>query len=314
MTYATLIVSYARKENVLKLIEASINSGFENIYLSIDGPRSHEIRKIQSELELEIAKLAKSFSGKILVWQRKVNMGSGASVIASLDWVFSQESEICILEDDLIISEDFFAFMAFGLQEMKRHSDLKIVTGTNPFTNITNNQMGKVNYPVSWGWATNKNNWGVLRELIFNSVQKESSIHKFQRMKYWNVGKRRALLGQIEAWDIPLASEMYKTSFYTLLPPTNLVRNVGFDEFAEHTIESIWPLNLPITHLPNAQSCELDEKFLVNLNCEFEREIFKIQVHHAFTWVIHRFFDRFRFRQGTSTLLARSQSESFPRL
>jgi len=312
MTLACLIISYARKENVLQLIEEVSRAGIEKIYISIDGPSNQEIKSIQLELINEIAKRNSPHFGQVQLWQRKKNFGSGASVIASLDWAFTNEEEVIILEDDLEVRGNFFNFMKFGLQEMKNHSDLKIVTGTNPFPEVTKNQFGKLHYPVAWGWATNRENWLELRKLLFgNSLSNSSHFHTIKNL-YWQIGKKRALMGQIEAWDIPLASEMYKTSFYTLIPPSNLVRNIGFDRHAVHTSEAVWPLNLSVTDYSLPENSEFKPLMLVDLGQHFESKIFNIRSRHIISWILHKTLDRFRFKSGTTSLLDRVQLEGFP--
>ena len=312
MSPACLIVSYARKENVLRLVNEVINARIERIYVSIDGPRNELIFDIQSELKIELERIQDSCSVQICIWQRRFNMGSGASVIASLDWAFATEDEVIVLEDDLEVSGDFFEFMKYGLGEMKSLDSLKIVTGTNPFEELTQGQYGKVNYPVSWGWATNRDNWQQLRALIFEGAPAKLISKHVIRDLYWSIGRRRALLGNIEAWDIPLACEMCKTGFFSLIPRGNLVRNIGFDKFAAHTIESTWPLNLPLSREIHYENSKLEPRDIVNLNEAFEKSIFKIRVRHLFSWVLHRSIDRFRFKSDSETLLHRTQVEPFP--
>ncbi len=312
MINAALVITYARKDNAMRLIEQLIDSGIKTIYVSIDGPKDTQIREFQTLFKSMLQKKQENFSGDILVWQRESNMGSGASVIASLDWVFSREEACHILEDDLVVTEDFFKFMNFGLEEMNRQHNLKIVTGTNPFEDITEGKLGKVNYPISWGWATNRENWKDLRHLIFNGVPKNALKTKIRNRQYWKVGKKRALLGRIEAWDVPLGSEMYKTTFYTLIPPTNLVRNIGFDQFAAHTAESIWPLDMPANKLLDLKNHIISEDQLVDLNKYFEKRIFKIKRQHAFAWLANIVLDKYRFKQDSIPLLDRCQLERFP--
>lgn len=312
MNAACLIVSYARKENVLRLIDEVICAKIERIYVSIDGPRSKSIFDIQSELMIELSRIQDSFSGEIRIWQRRSNMGSGASVIASLDWAFESEDDVIVLEDDLEVSREFFDFMEYGLGEMKHLDSLKIVTGTNPFEEFTKGQLGRVNYPVSWGWATNRENWQQLRALIFEGASAKLTSRHVIRDLYWSIGRRRALLGNIEAWDIPLASEMCKTGFFSLIPRGNLVRNIGFDKFAAHTIESTWPLNLPFSKEIHHENSKLETVGIVNLNDAFEKSIFKIRACHLFSWMLHRSIDRFRFKSNSDTLLHRTQVEPYP--
>jgi len=312
MNLACLIISYARKENVLRLVEEVTNAGIVKIYISIDGPRTKEIAAIQLELGQLLEKKKNQYSCQIQIWQREKNLGSGASVIASLDWAFASEEEVIILEDDLEVRGEFFEFMEFGLQEMKNHSDLKIVTGTNPFPEVTKGCFGKLHYPVAWGWATTRTNWFELRELLFSGVPAKRHHLQPKKNLYWKIGKTRALLGQIEAWDVPLASEMYKTSFYTLIPPSNLVSNMGFDRHAAHTIEATWPLNLPISDYLVPKDYKLDSKLLLDLGKDFEDKIFKIRIHHIISWVLHKTIDKFRFKRDTTSLLDRTQLERIP--
>jgi hypothetical protein len=312
MTLACLIISYARKDNVLQLVEEVFNSGIEKIYISIDGPRNQEVESFQLELKSDLAKWNGLHLSQIQIWQRKKNFGSGASVIASLDWVFANEEEVIVLEDDLEVREQFFNFMKFGLQQMKNHSNLKIVTGTNPFPEVTQNRFGKVHYPVAWGWATNRANWLELRKLLFGDFPTKSLHFHLNKDLYWRIGKKRALKGQIEAWDVPLASEMYKTPYYTLLPPSNLVRNIGFDRHAAHTSAAIWPLNLSIADYSVPENSELKPLMFVDLGKEFENKIFKIRLHHIVSWILHKTIDRYRFKPEVTTLQDRVLMEGYP--
>jgi hypothetical protein len=312
MTIACLIISYARKDNVLQLVEEVSKAGIVKIYISIDGPRTQEIENIQLELKSELGKLVSVHLEQVQIWQRKKNFGSGASVIASLDWVFANEEEVIVLEDDLQVRGQFFDFMKFGLRQMKNHSTLKIVTGTNPFPEVTQNQFGKLHYPVAWGWATNRVNWLELRKLMFGDYPKKLSHFHLNRDLYWQIGKKRALLGQIEAWDVPLASEMYKTPYYTLIPPVNLVRNTGFDSHAAHTSEEIWPLNLSIADYSVPENSELTPLLLVDLGKEFENKIFRIRLHHIVSWIFHKVIDRYRFKPDATSLQDRVITEGFP--
>jgi hypothetical protein len=312
MTLACLIISYARKDNVLQLVEEVFSAGIEKIYISIDGPRNQEIESFQSELKSDLAKLNGLHLSQIQIWQREKNFGSGASVIASLDWVFANEDEVIVLEDDLEVRGQFFNFMKFGLRQMKNHSNLKIVTGTNPFPEITQNRFGKLHYPVAWGWATNRANWLELRKLLFGNFPTKSLHFHLKKDLYWQIGKKRALKGQIEAWDVPLASEMYKTPYYTLLPPSNLVRNIGFDRHAAHTSAAIWPLNLSIADYSVSENSELTPLMFVDLGKEFENKIFKIRSHHIVSWIFHKTIDTYRFKPYVTTLQDRVLMEGYP--
>jgi len=312
MAYVALIVAYGRKSNVLRLIDVIARAGIKRIYISLDGPRNESLKKIQSELRLELEFLSREHPCEIIVWQREINLGSGASVISSLDWVFAVEEEVCVLEDDLVVDGKFFEFIKFGLELMNGGDpNLKMVTGTNPFENATNGILGKLSYPVAWGWATNKSNWNSLRGLIFSETTTRIPLRRLSRNLYWRTGKRRALSGQIEAWDVPLAAEMHKTNFYTLVPPKNLVQNIGFDGFAAHTDEDRWPLDMKISNTFSLDEIKNNSGEYLNLNQNFEKRIFKIRYYHAASWLVNIVVDQIRFSQKTINLKKRTQLEVY---
>jgi hypothetical protein len=312
MVKAVLVVSYARVKNTIQLVETAIAADVSKIYVAIDGPRDNDVKQIQDNLIEHIRKLQISYPNRITIWRRTLNMKSGASVISGLDWVFSVEEEVCILEDDLEIDADFFKFINFGISQMQYDSDLLMVAGSNPFTNSNEVEFGFVNYPVSWGWATNRKNWAKIRSLIFQNPVIRLKIGKFYKNLYWNIGKERSLLGRVDAWDIPLASEMYKTKYYTLLPPTNLVSNIGFDLHASHTTKDTWPLGLPRGKLmENFDSLSVNPNNN-SLNELFEKRIYKIGPRHIFSWVLHVLLDRIRYGNQRATLSETVAQEDFP--
>jgi hypothetical protein len=126
---------------------------------------------------------------------------------------------------------------------------------------------------------------------------------------FWNTGKKRALKSQIDAWDVPLASGMRSMGYVSLVPPVNLVTNIGFDVNASHTSEFRWPLNLDrAVSLPC--SISLDQSKIVKAeNDELMRnKIFHIGFMNIFTGAAAIFWDsiRFRNRSGIPPLKERS--------
>jgi hypothetical protein len=129
---------------------------------------------------------------------------------------------------------------------------------------------------------------------------------------FWRIGKSRALAGKVEAWDIPLAAQMHNSNYITLIPGNNLVKNSGFDENATHTSRNVWPLNLEISRNSNLNFQRIEVQDLINLNANFEREIFNIRLLSIVSYFSYRFLDLFRFRQPYQSLLSRVEIERSP--
>ena len=68
---------------------------------------------------------------------------------------------------------------------------------------------------------------------------------------YWLEGARRAYQGYVDVWDTALVALINSGPFFTLLPPTNLISNIGNDSVATHTGEdTLWTNATQGTYAP----------------------------------------------------------------
>lgn len=239
-----LIVGYARSENILNQINTCLRENVEAIYVSLDGARTTEINLTQIELIRSIREISKTTATPINIWKKEMNLGPGAAVITAIDWVFSHEEAAIVLEDDLEVDGELFRYMRANIEILRLKNEYLILSGTK-LQDDQSNEITLSNIPVIWGWATTKSKWAITRNLILNSSIDLKKIRNLRRRLYWLVGRKKALEGMIDAWDVPLAAAMFAEGYECLLPPTNLVTNNGFDNVASHTKEKTWPLGLP---------------------------------------------------------------------
>jgi hypothetical protein len=295
--FPVLIVTFARPEGLKKLLEVSYASGAREIYVAIDGPKN-EVVAIQ---QVAIMKLIKDFETvknlELKVWQRDKNLGAAVSVVTAVDWFFQNVSAGLIFEDDLIPSVDFFEFANSGLEKYEHNEEVWLISGSrmNPViqNKITNDWS---HYPMIWGWGTWKSRWSVMKS-AFSSEDNFTNTHFFSpRTNFWKVGAIRAKSGMVDAWDMPLAYFQWRHSKFSVIPPVNLVTNVGFDSAATHTSGDHFPLNHPIMNLP--RSFQFQEKpdalSARKYDRELERELFGIRWRHAFLNIYMKLIDRFR--------------------
>jgi hypothetical protein len=126
-------------------------------------------------------------------------------------------------------------------------------------------------------------------------------------LNYWKVGARRAKLGLVDAWDIPLAEAMLRLRKKSLVSPINLVRNIGFSERASNTNQNHFPLDLPIDL--RASNYEFDTALAAQplrgeeINELYERDVYGISARNSLT-SIFSIFDFVRFRRKNRESLA----------
>ena len=291
-----LIIGYSRRENIMKLIESAINHKSPKIYLSLDGAKTPEIKVIQDEILGDLERFQKETPVPIQFIHRDNNLGAGAAVISALDWFFDQEMAGVVLEDDLIVDDIFFEYMDAAIRLTEHKLSILMIAGTR-LMNEHEISASLCSYPIVWGWSTTRYKWTIIRGLIFKSDSIFRSNGSLSERLYWRTGKRRSLRSFLDAWDIPLASGMRANNYLTLVPPVNLVSNIGFDSLSTHTVEEIWPLGLPRHQLKTSSLLisEATDKRYAN-DILMRDRIFGIGARNLITSTVALFLDPIRFR------------------
>jgi len=288
MNVPILIVSYARPEGVAQIL--NLLSQYDGkIYISVDGPKASNSNNLNNEFNKVVDDFVTRFKAKEIDFHiRTQNVGAAVNVINSIDYCFDQEENLIILEDDLILSQDFLQFANSMLPKIANQTNIKMITGTNSFSNQEcERDLFWSTYPIVWGWATTKQKWQDLREAIF---EKKFSRRKHGRLSsyyFFRSGKMGSLNGTIDAWDLPLAGTFHSNNWICLIPPQNLVSNIGFDRNATHTLNDKWPLNMPIETLSNENFDPSKLRRNLCLDNEIEARIYNIKKRHVFSIVKH---------------------------
>jgi len=305
---AVLIIGYSRRESLVNLIKTVLVNNPSALYIALDGAKDDFVKLVQIEILDEIKNFRENTLIPIQVQQRTENLGSGAGVINSVNLFFENETQVIVLEDDLVVDQNFFIYMNKVISVLKTQPAALLASGTR-LNMDASEYVTFCSYPLVWGWATTREKWQLMKDAIFSETALKGVQGRLSEKIFWHTGKKRALKSRIDAWDLPLASGMRSMGFESLVPPVNLVTNIGFDENASHTSELRWPLNLDrAVSLPS--SISLDQSKLAKArNDELMRsKIFHISFTNIFTGVVAIFWDsiRFRNRSGIPPLKVRS--------
>jgi len=254
---------YKRPKHVINVLE-SINKYAPNkVYIVADGPKNEEdVEKcelardvVQTFLEKKDIKYEKDFS--------ECNLGGPYRIPQGLNWVFDNEDEAIVLEDDCVPSLSFFHFCEYLLDYYKLDSRVAVISGNN----FQKSKLKKDSYYFScfnhcWGWATWKSAWEKYDEFLQKwpdfkaSEYLKNYFSQKKHINYWsrifdNVYYRRKV-----HWDYTWTFTCWSNNFLTVIPGKNLVTNVGFDEEASNTKNSQDPkaympayeLDFPLNH------------------------------------------------------------------
>lgn len=276
-----LILGYSRIEEIEQSVIDLYTLGVKRIFLSLDYAENVLIRKKQYEL---IKSLREIITNKqnLDIWHRSRNHGIAAGIISGLDWFFKNCASGIVIEDDLKFNRDFLEFCTAELKANRENKDLLLISGSR-FNAISQSGESELcNYPQIWGWASWSEKWLEIRDLILKPKNFQLFKHLNSHSGFFYSGAKRVQLGYIDTWDLPLAYEMIQERKFCLLPPVNLVTNVGFDKYATHTKEADFPLNHPLAQLPISYSAKrVRESCSIAKNNRFlEKVVFKVKRRH----------------------------------
>lgn len=169
--------------------------------------------------------------------------GVKLGVPQAIDWIFEFEDKCIILEDDCVASEDTFTY--FDIMVKQLNDKIAIVSGDSPWSDGKRTVSSLSKYPLIWGWATSKSQWSELKQIIGGEIPLARVFtclilkpQKILPVAFFLAAQIRVKRGTLQAWDCSVALEMILTSKKCIIPNARVVENVGFDEYAHHTLSN----------------------------------------------------------------------------
>jgi hypothetical protein len=261
------------------------------IYIAVDGPRNS--RDVENQIEIRSAIdsfVTHSPEIHVQTWFRESNLGVGVSVISALDWFFKNEPFGHVLEDDLEPTDSFFSFSREALEKFGSDSRVWMISGSQILSRFDSVEHSRESqYPMIWGWSSWRDSWIHMRQALLTDKKFRYLGRGVIEHNYWAVGGRRVLEGQVDTWDTALAGEFQINRKICIIPPHNLVANLGNDDVAAHTsIDTSTVFVMAYEFSDNlALRAALDSKEEKNYDAELRDKIFQVRARHYFLPVIY---------------------------
>lgn len=238
MSYAPIIIfAFNRLETLkscLKTLSANTESKDSNLIVFVDGPRSHKAGEIEKvEAVREFVKTITGFKS-ITYHFSEVNKGLGPSIIAGVTEVINEYGKAIVLEDDLIVSENFLAFMNQGLEKFESTDKVFSICGYTNIVKIPKDYYFDAYFCVrssSWGWATWTDRWDSVDWDLKDWSKIEKNAKAFNKwggsdcygmLKGWKEGKNKS-------WAIRFCYAQFSQNKLSLFPTISKIDNEGFD-------------------------------------------------------------------------------------
>lgn len=268
-----LVIAFNRPDHLKQVLDRLRDVRPTQVFVAIDGPRGDrpgEADRVQACRDLAAGI---DWDCEVRTLFQDTNLGCGLGVSSAISWFFEHVEQGIILEDDIVPDPSFFPFCEELLSRYRDDLRVFAVSGCN-FVPAEFQSNPELPYrfsqvPHIWGWATWRRAWAQHR-LDIGGWPKRLPPHTLWSRAgcsipgavYWASMFELLARKQIDTWDGQLVLASMASHQLTATSNVNLVRNIGFDDQATHTLEDrgelppVGSVDLPIPPVPVV----LDEK------------------------------------------------------
>jgi hypothetical protein len=277
------VFAYIRPQHLARLLESlaqNPESGQSSVYVFSDGAKG-----TGDEAHVrETREVVRRFTGlpMLELVERPQNLGLAASIIDGVTRLVREHGRVIVLEDDLVLSRTFLAYMNAALEHYKDESRVFHVSGyMAPLDLETQADAIFLPYINSHGWGTWARAWnafdasasGAAELLAKRAARKKFDLdgtYTFSRMLQAHLAKKN------NSWAIRWYLSVFRQNGLALYPRVSLTENRGFGDFATHTVGPI-PLHASASAhdvlLQNFPPVEVDEQSFARLRQLYRRDM-----------------------------------------
>ncbi len=207
------------------------------LHIFSDAPKDISASEAVAQVRAYIREIRGFKSVSII--ERETNLGLGRSIIDGVTRVCEEHGRVIVLEDDLIASPFFLAYMNDGLV---RYAEDERVISIHGYVYPVGPELPETFFLKGadcWGWATWRRGWK-----LFEPDGKKLLTELSERGLTWKFDydgaypHTRMLKAQIEgkndSWAIRWHASAYARGKLTLYPGRSLIQNIGFDNSGIH--------------------------------------------------------------------------------
>lgn len=243
MTFAPIaLFTFKRPEHTLRTLQSlATNSEFADSPLIVfcDGARRDSERDAVEQSREVVRRWVHPHKRVI---ESDVNLGLARSVIRGVTQLCEEFGRVIVMEDDLLVSPVFLAFMNGALDRYAQSEGVFQVTGHMwPVQVSVPDDAFFMPLTNSLGWGTWQRAW---RQLDREASAWPAIRSQRSRRRQFDLGGRfpfgammeKSLRGQVDSWAILWYLTVFQQRGVVLHPARSLVVNIGFDGVGTHSI------------------------------------------------------------------------------
>ena len=205
------------------------------VFIFSDGYKDVQDKKDVLEVRKYLSRIEGFKSIKII--ESEKNKGLASSIITGVTDIINRYGKVIVLEDDLIVSDDFLDYMNEALNFYENDKKIWSVAGYGPKLSCLENYSNDIYLAVrgsSWGWATWQNRWDTVDWEVkdFDRLKRSKSLQRKFNLGGNDMYKMLELQvhGKIDSWAIRWCFSQFIQEKYTIYPVKSKVLNEGFGD------------------------------------------------------------------------------------
>lgn len=238
-----LLIIFCRKSVALQSLERIRKIQPAKLYIAGDGARSHVEDEQEAVEETRKAVLdAIDWPCDVHTLFQEQNLGCSKGVYTAINWLFENEEQGIILEDDCMMQESFFPFVEELLERYKNDERIGMIDGANYIKEVSiPDSYGFSRYKATNGWATWRRAWKNMDlNMDWRQTPYADSIianmgYRSRDIKYWQYRINVVDHNDVSAWDWQWYFTLAAHNQLGIYPCCSLQSNIGFGEGATHT-------------------------------------------------------------------------------
>lgn len=246
------IIFFNRPDTLKKVFEAVAKAKPKQLFLIQDGARQN--RKAEEKLVEECREVVKNVDWDCEVTRdySEQNLGCGRRIFSGVSSAFEKVDRLIIIEDDIVVSGDFFKFCDELLEKYKDDQRIHRISGMCHMGEYKKSpySYGFTNFSSCWGWATWKRSWqdmeyemGFLDDEYIMDCFGKNYRYRDDAKSLIKTGKqRREILrngGRLSAWTYQFSMAGRLNNRLDITPCKNLISCIGLTENSGHATNSI---------------------------------------------------------------------------
>jgi hypothetical protein len=241
MSLAPIVLfTYARLDHTRRTVESLLRNPEapdHDLIVFSDAARTPEKKAAVEEVRAFVASVVGFRS--ITIHHRKNNLGLAKSIIGGVTQVLAEYERVIVLEDDLVTSPHFLAYMNESLDRFANDERVISIHGYVYPTQQTLPEAFFLPGADCWGWATWRRGWQIFNPdgLFLLAELKRRDLPKtfdFNGAYGYTKMLEDQIKGLNDSWAIRWYASAFLAGRLTLYPGRSLVHNIGNDSSGTH--------------------------------------------------------------------------------